>query len=291
MIYRSLCAVLIIICTFFSPILKASKCRLDKSQRITVGCTYRCDFPTRIRLRASAARLGYQLELVDLSGKSSDLKNYSQIIASVDSILVPGGADIDPKFYLENVTPELRDYTNQNLHLVKFTQEGKRRDFFEYNLLKTYTQSIQQTRPLLGICRGMQMMSVVKGIPLYLDIKTELSIPNRNWKWDRVHLTDEESLLRDLLNKDSIVGFKLHHQGIRVDYFQTHRESFENVRVSAYSHSGKIAESLEYTDQPALGVQYHPEKSLPRAADGIFDWFLTAACHHKNALRPQLVVY
>ena len=127
------------------------------------------------------------------------------------------------------------------------------------------------------------MMSVAKGIPLYLDIKTELGINNRIWKFDRIYLSLEESLLKTLLGEESFLGFKLHHQGIRVDYYLRHQDSFENVKVSSFSHQGKIAESLEYTNQPALGVQYHPEKSFPKAAEGIFKWFLIRACEHKNS--------
>ncbi len=263
---------------------EAAQCKLPAGEKLLIGCTYKCDFPTRFRLRAAAAKLGYKLKFQDLGQN----KNISDILDSVDSIVIPGGADIHPKFYLRDVTPELREYTNQNLHLVKFTEEGKKRDLFEYSLLKLYQASQNKTLPLLGICRGMQMMSVAKGIPLYLDIKTELGIPNRIWKWDRVHLTNEEGVMGQIYRDDSLLGFQLHHQGIRVDYYENHKDEFKNVRVSSYSNDAKIAESIEYTDQTALGVQYHPERSFPRAAFPVFKWFLTKACEHKNARKEQL---
>lgn len=263
---------------------QAAHCKLPAGEKLLIGCTYKCDFPTRFRLRAAAAKLGYQVKFQDVSQN----KDISGILDSVDSIVIPGGADIHPKFYLKDVTPELRDYTNQNLHLVKFTEEGKKRDLFEYSLVKLYQSSQNKTLPLLGICRGMQMMSVAKGIPLYLDIKTELGIPNRQWKWDRIHLTDEESLMSSIYRHDNFLGFELHHQGIRVDYYENHKDDFKNVRVSSFSNDGKIAESIEYTNQTALGVQYHPEKSFPKAANPVFKWFLTKACEHKNARKEQL---
>lgn len=131
------------------------------------------------------------------------------------------------------------------------------------------------------------MMSVAKGIPLYLDIKTELGIPNRIWKLDRINLEEGESLMSSLYGDRKFSGFQLHHQGIRVDYYQSHQNSYSNVRVSSYSNQGLIAESIEYTNQPALGVQYHPEKSLPETAAPVFNWFLTQACEHKNSSKER----
>lgn len=268
-----------------APLAQAKeRCKLPLGEKITIGCTYnKCDFPTRFRLRAAAARLGYRVKFINLSSLHQQQKDVSEILNSVDSVVIPGGADIHPKFYLKDVTPELREYTNQNLHLVNFSEEGRKRDLFEYTLVKMYQDSQTTTQPMLGICRGMQMMSVAKGIPLYLDIKTELGIPNRIWKLDRIFITEDASLMDSLYGDRRFSGFQLHHQGIRVDYYQKHQNEFKNVSVSSYSNDGLVAESIEYTNQPALGVQYHPEKSVPETAYPIFKWFLTKACEHKNS--------
>lgn len=265
---------------FFSASFAQATCKLPVGEKIVVGCSYKCDFFTRSRLKAAGARLGYKVKVLDLSAN----KDISQSLENVDSVLIPGGADIHPKYYLKNVTNELREYTQNNLHLVKFTEEGKRRDLFEYTLVKQFLNSPAQYKklPMLGICRGMQMMSVAQGLPLYLDIKTELGIPNRRYKFDRIHLTDEESLMTSLYGEKKFSGWQMHHQGIRVDYYDAHRNEFPNVRVSAYSNNGKVAEAIEYKDFTALGVQYHPEKSLPGAANPVFKWFLTKACEYKT---------
>ncbi len=265
---------------FTTSFVQAS-CKLPTSEKIVIGCTYKCDFFTRSRLKAAAARLGYRVKIINI-GLNKDV---SESLAMVDSVLIPGGADIHPKFYLKNVTDELRNYTENNMHLVKLTEEGKKRDLFEFTLVKLLLNFESQYKklPLLGICRGMQMMSVAKGLPLYLDIKTELGIPNREYKFDRVNITEPESLMSSLYGNKKILGFQMHHQGIRVDYFEAHRNEFSNVKVSAFSNDGKIAEAIEYTGMTALGVQYHPEKSLPGTTFPVFKWFLTKACEYKTS--------
>lgn len=261
-------------------------CKLPVHEKIIIGCTYKCDFFTRSRLKAAAARLGYKVKILNLSLN----KDIAGSLALVDSVLIPGGADIHPKFYMKGVTDELREYTESNLHLVKFTEEGKKRDLFEFTLMKQFLAFgyKYEKLPVLGICRGMQMMSVAKGIPLYLDIKTELGIPNRQYKFDRINITEPDSLMSSLYGDKKFSGFQMHHQGIRVDYYEAHKNEFRNVNVSAFSNDGKIAESIEYKGMTALGVQYHPEKSLPKATYPVFKWFLTKACEYKNSSKDQI---
>lgn len=277
---------LILTLALSSSFVQAS-CKLPKGEKITVGCTYKCDFFTRSRLKAAGARLGYKVKIINLAN-NKELVN--KTLADVDSILIPGGADIHPRFYLRNVTPELREYTEANIHLAKLTNEGKKRDLFEYSLLRKLISAPAQYKklPILGICRGMQMMSVAQGIPLYLDIKTELDIPNRLYKFDRINITEENSLMSSLYVHKKFSGFQMHHQGIRVPYYEAHKNDFPNVSVSAYSNKGLIAESIEYLGMTGLGVQYHPEKSLPSATYPIYKWFLTKACEFKASLKDEL---
>lgn len=258
----------------------AYPCELPKNEVLKVGCSSDCDLLYRFRLMMTSWSLGYKTKVIDLY-PSIDLKASME---QVDAILLPGGADIDPSYYLSEVTPELRKYTEKNLHLVNFTREGKRRDPFEYNLLKIYSEDRAfEKKPLLGICRGLQMMSVAQGIPLYLDIKTELGIKNRRNLFDRVSISKTNSLMNDLYTKENIKGFKLHHQGIRVSYYEAHEEKFPLTKITAYSNDRKIAEAIEYTHRPALGVQFHPERSFPGTSAPVFRWFLTKACEHKTS--------
>lgn len=257
----------------------ASTCRLPLNKKIVIGCSYDCDGAIKTRVRAVALTLGYRVQFKNLLNNT----NFSDL-NDVDAIIIPGGADIHPKFYLKNVTEELRQYTEDNIHLAKITSESKQRDQFEYSLVKTYNHSDKyKNLPLLGICRGMQMMSVAQGIPLYLDIKTELGIPNRYYIFDKVHLSEGNTLMQSLYKRDTLKGYELHHQGIRVDYYKKNQSSYPNVSVTSYSNDELIAESLEYKHRPALGVQFHPELSFPNVTRPVFKWFLKKACENKKA--------
>lgn len=265
--------------TALSLTLSGIACELPRGEVIKVGCSYDCDFFYRFRLTMTAWGMGYSTKIVNLRSEP-DMK---KAMAGVDAILVPGGADIDPKYYLDAVSPELQEYTKKNLNLVEFTAEGRERDGYEYSLVKVYSDDeTYKNLPMLGVCRGLQMMSVAQGIPLYLDIKTELGIKNRRRLFDRIFLNEESSLVQTIYNYDSFKGFKLHHQGIRVPYYEENSEKYPKTRVTAYSNDRKIAEAIEYTHRPALGVQYHPERSFSGTSVPVFRWFLTKACEYKT---------
>ncbi len=258
--------------------LPGQSCTLPEDQALTIGCSTECGIFYRFRVQTAAWALGYKVRFTDLAD-APDLKS---AMASVDAILMPGGADIDPKYYLPFVSEELQSYTQKNLSLVNFSAEGRRRDPVEYKLIRTYSEDDSfRDLPLLGICRGLQMMSVGQGIPLYLDIKSELGIPNRINRFDRATIA-KSSLMDEIYIQDSVLGYKLHHQGIRVKYYEENSASYPNTRITAYSNDGKIAEAIEYTHRPALGVQYHPERSFTSASAPVFRWFLTRACDYKT---------
>lgn len=264
---------------------QASSCKIPKGQKLKIGCTEECSFVYKTRLQITGLFQGLPVEFVDLSS-ALDL---DQALGEVDGILAPGGADINPKYYLDHISSELREYTLNNLNLAKVNAESHRRDPVEYAILSKYTADDQYSKlPMLGICRGMQMMSVVEGIPLYLDIKTELGIPNRINKIDKITATQDSSKFRSLYGRKSFRAVKLHHQGLRVDYFNSHRSDYPNVKLTALSNEGKIAEAIEWSHRPAIGVQYHPERSPPRATKPIFRWFLNQACEYKVSSKDLL---
>ncbi len=262
-----------------------AKCDIPKGEKLIIGCTYKCDFTYKFRLKMAALALGYPLNIVDMRSMAS----VDESMKSVDAILVPGGADINPEYYYQSITSDLREYTKANINLAKLTTESHERDPFEYEVVKRYSSEEDfKELPLLGICRGMQMMSVAQGIPLYLDIKTELGIPNRIRKFDRITVTDPDSLMSQIYKKKQFKGLELHHQGVRVDYYQRHEADYPLTRVTSYSNSDLVAESLEYLHRPALGVQYHPEKSFTTTAYPVFNWFLKKGCEYKNSKKVSL---
>lgn len=257
----------------------SSHCQLPKkSDVIRIGCTIECGRFNTWAMRSAARRLGYKISYQNIYNK-----NQSVDLKALDAILIPGGADINPKYYTHAVEPELRAHIESLDYLVDYTTSGRLRDPFEYNLLQNYfADSSLRSTPILGICRGMQMLTVSQGIPLYVDIKAELGIKNRRYTLDKVHVENKQSLIYDILGYSKFLGVELHHQALRLDYFMQHKERWPKLSVTGVSNNGKIAEVLEFSDRPVLGVQFHPEYTLGRVRRNVFDWFLKSACEKKN---------
>lgn len=249
------------------------------SASLTVGCATKCDFFFHLALKKTAKSLGHQVVVEDVSqmGTKIDWQRY-------DAIIMPGGADIDPKYYLDSLEPEWQEVTRSLDHLVKYSAEGRRRDPIEYNLLKEYFQNPDlKELPVLGVCRGMQMIAVSQGIPLYVDIKTELGIRNRRYLFDTIRPESTDSVMKTLF-PNPFRAFKRHHQGVRVDYFHEHSSRWNEVSITSYSNNKMIAESIEFKNRPVLGVQFHPENDFGFERRRIFTWLLSKAVIRRASL-------
>jgi gamma-glutamyl-gamma-aminobutyrate hydrolase PuuD len=254
----------------------SAKCELPEGERLIIGCTYECGFFYKLRLNLASYSTGYPISIINMG----ELGETEQALSKVDAVLIPGGADIHPDFYLKEVSSDLKNYTEENIHLFEFSEEGQSRDPFEYSLVTAYSENNEfKDLPMLGICRGLQMMAVAQGAPLYLDIEKELAIANRRYLFDEIEIEEGSSQISSLYPEKKISGYKYHHQAIRMPNL---KES-PLFKVSATSHEGKIAEAIEYTHRPALGVQFHPEVSFPKASSPIFEWFFNKACEYKNS--------
>lgn len=255
-------------------------CKLPKNETLTIGCSNYCGRFNKWALRKYARRLGYKLKIVNLRSSNQSI-DYSQ----VDGILIPGGSDINPERYINAVTPEMRDHIEEIKHLTNYSEIGELRDEFEFDLLENYFQDERSLKqPILGICRGMQVLTVSQGIPLYIDIKHELGIKNRRYTLDLVSVKDENSLIKSLMKKSKFRGVELHHQGLHVPYFLKHIENWPHLNLTATSNGGKIGEVLEFSNRPVLGVQFHPEYTFGKVRQNLFKWLLNKACENKTQL-------
>lgn len=261
----------LLLCALVSKVVVA-----QKNEPLIIGCATKCSFIYQHAIKKVAKLTDIPVSIVDLSRNQLPLKQ-------VDAIVIPGGADIDPEYYLPYVEEDLQEYTRSLDHLVNYSEEGRKRDPVEYGLLKKYFADEEaRDLPVLGICRGMQMLAVSQGIPLYVDIKTEVGIRNRRYLYDRINIPNKDSLMRDLFPDLSFLGFKQHHQGIRVDYFSKHKERWPHIKITSYSNKNLIAESMEFSGRPVLGVQFHPEKDFGHERKSIFSWLLKKAQLRKS---------
>lgn len=199
----------------------------------------------------SLARAGAKMRWVELN----DPEQAVQDALTCDGLLLPGGGDMDPKFYGQARIPACGE---PNLL----------RDAAEPLLLRAF---LAADKPVLGICRGIQVMNAVLGGDLYQDIKPFEHLPH-NGHWAKVHTVTVRrgTLLSRILGQDTVLVNSQHHQAVdRVA---------PGFTLAALSEDG-IVEAIEKPDAGfCLGVQWHPEwlSDADPAMQGLFDAFVNA---------------
>ena len=168
------------------------------------------------------------------------------LFKQASGILLTGGGDIAPQFFGETPHPSLDDVQSA-------------RDKMEFELV---AWAFEENKPLLGICRGIQVMAVATGGTLYQDIASQC--PNAN-KHDYFYSQDYP---RDFLAHPVTIELDSRlSAALRVDYLTVnslHHQALKKVpsvyRVVAYSPDG-IIEGIEVPHHRfAIGVQWHPEE-------------------------------
>ena len=172
---------------------------------------------------------------------SKEVAAYQTLLPNIDGFLLSGGQDIDPVRYGEQIT------------FGKTEELSPGREEVEY-LIISFARMYDI--PVLGICRGMQMINVAFGGKLYQDLDEESS---RKGHWQTedyskpTHdvLIDSGTKLGDMLGVDHAIVNSMHHQGIR--------ELAPDLVASAHDETGLI-EAIEAPDLSfMIGVQWHPE--------------------------------
>jgi putative glutamine amidotransferase len=159
----------------------------------------------------------------------------------IDGLIITGGGDVDPELYQQE---------NHGLSL----NISRIRDEMELYLIK---QSLKRKIPILGICRGMQLLNVYYGGELYQDIMTQYDtdIDHINIEVEADYMAheiifEEGSLLAKMMCKNTLMVNSRHHQSVK--------KLGENLRSTAKSADG-IIEAIEHQLDDVIGIQWHPE--------------------------------
>jgi putative glutamine amidotransferase len=192
-----------------------------------------------------------------------------QIYELVDGILLPGGADIDPVHYGQE-------------HHPKLGQIEPLRDAIELPIARW---AVVERKPLLAVCRGMQVLNVALGGTLYQDINSQLPTTiehdagsaQKCWtNFDHDVALEPSSRLAELLGSDHFQANSLHHQALE--------QIASGLRVTGRAPDGVIEAVEGEGDAFVLGVQCHPEQ-LWHAVDTrwqrVFQAFVAAAAEQK----------
>jgi putative glutamine amidotransferase len=206
----------------------------------------------------------------ELASGRDPLKNYSRALEragldplaaapespaaleDVDGLLLPGGGDIDPSFFMKE-TPRKK---------IKFDRTF---DDFEFAVLKS---AWERDMPILAICRGEQILNVFCHGTLYADLPTEPGIVGGVEHRDEVNIRERNhvieirpsTLLYEILGRPVKIVNSLHHHAVK--------DLGDSLVVDAKSPDG-IVEGIEAPGRAfCLGVQFHPERLVDR--DSLF---------------------
>ncbi len=177
-----------------------------------------------------------------------------EVVSRLDGLVLSGGADIEPRRYGAAPEPALGDVEPD-------------RDAWE---LALFEAAQRRGIPVLGICRGLQLVNVAHGGTLVQDVSPTEGVGHPRFESDGRRRTHDVSVVEGTrlaeLYPSALEVNSLHHQVVdRVG---------EGLVVSAKAPDG-VVEGLESADGDVLAVQWHPE--LLDAPDSVFRWVVSEA--------------
>lgn len=188
-----------------------------------------------------------------------------EVLEALDGLVIAGGADVEPYRYGEVPSPNLGGLSPE-------------RDAGELPLVR---YALQYGVPLLGVCRGMQLMAVAAGGRLHQHLPDVLGHDNHRVPGPVKRYAEHSvrfakgSRCRELFGAETVVN-SYHHQGVADP---------GRLVPTGWCPQDDLIEALEHPDHPfAVGVQWHPEDMV----SPLFEALVTAAVRSRAA-RSSLV--
>lgn len=186
-----------------------------------------------------------------------------ELLNSLDGIIFTGGEDFDPVYYNERPIQQMGKINAP-------------RDEFDLKLLRL---AVERSIPVLGICRGIQLINIAFGGTLYQDLSAQyhdnsIRHRQRQAKDEVSHsvFVEDNTIFADIVKERMLMVNSSHHQAIK--------DVARGFRVAGRSPD-KIVEVIEKVDDDnwILGVQFHPEVRVTRdnAMRRIFQRFVHEA--------------
>lgn len=189
-----------------------------------------------------------------------DHASTGHLLERVDGLLITGGLDVHPFYYDEE--------PYQELGAILPTM-----DLFHIEALR---KAVEMNMPVLGICRGLQVMNVAFGGTLFQDLSHIPTMVLKHWQMGSrtlgMHYVEIEpgSKLRRMIG-DRLMVNSIHHQAIK--------DVAPGFHVVAKASDG-VVEAIEREDYGfCLGLQWHPEEMVKVSSSmkPIFQSFVNAA--------------
>ncbi len=190
------------------------------------------------------------------------LRHYAR---HLDGLVLQGGADVSPQTYSESPT---RSEWNGD----------RARDLYELELLHAF---VDAGKPVLGVCRGCQLINVAFGGTLYQDVATNVpaALAHVHTDYDAhrhaIEFPPDSTLARLFPQAGRAIVNSIHHQAVK--------DLGRDIRVEAVSYPDGIVEAIRYDKAEfVMGLQWHPEFHRAGGVDlldcmPVLDAFLDAA--------------
>lgn len=225
--------------------------------------------PLRIAVaipKERAARLQNYFDALRQAGAEPAAVDETDDLAPFDGLLLPGGGDLNPRLYGEELCGS--EPFDAGLDRLQWT---------------ALDRFVKAGKPVLGICRGMQLINVYFGGTLIQHLPTTAAHRMPPGGGDQVHAVRAEagSLLRALYGERFATNSS-HHQAVGTPG--------DGLAVTARCPDDGVIEAVECPGKPIFAVQFHPERmafahARPDTADGgaLFARFLAACESHRGA--------
>lgn len=195
-----------------------------------------------------------------------NLKAVEKLVSRIDGLILSGGTDISCELYDEELMNE--------------RWKGQiERDNFEIAVL---SEAKKQSKPILGICRGHQLINVAYQGSLFQDILSQNENCHKHRdqeEYDRLGHNiklSQDSPLHKLLEKEEVYVNSIHHQAIK--------KLGNGLEIMAHSDDGLIEAIYDPNYKPFLwGVQWHPEWMSEPEKNKVIQKFLSFADSTKKA--------
>lgn len=177
------------------------------------------------------------IEIIELSYKTKNV----QEVSNCDALVFTGGIDMEPIKKIE--------YANAPKEF------NRARDLFEMDILKI---ALQERKPILGICRGLQLINVYLGGNLHLDNGEAKNIIHKKETEDKKHLIQvkKDSQFYSIVKQEFGEVNSAHHQSID--------KLGSGLKAVAQSEDGliEVIEAANPNEQFLIAVQWHPERMI-----------------------------
>lgn len=183
----------------------------------------------------------YDYDLYISSGLGN-VDDAREMIRDADGVIFAGGMDFDPSLYGSNHYDLVEEY---------FPDDDR-------DDLKLLSLAIEENKPILGICRGMQLINIYYGGSLYEDIPTQVGdyVSHRGdentFSYHNISFNENSTIYDKLGGETTRNVNSMHHEGIKT--------LADGLMITAQSDDG-IIEAIEnpYYNSFMMGVQWHPE--------------------------------